>query len=127
VCEFAWVLGEEAGDVAERELPQDRCGWLALEEEIEGLPHDPLKVIVAEHERLTEPLGHGHPVRRLTPTFAHLDLEFPGCQVADPDICHRPEISSWLPQADPRLVQRVGCGFLSTTVTVKLIYWQRGV
>src|SRR5215211_5987419 len=23
VCEFAWVLGEVAGDVAERELPQD--------------------------------------------------------------------------------------------------------
>src|SRR5215216_1743912 len=42
---FAWVFGEVAGDVAERELRQDRSGRLALKEEAEGLPHDPLKVV----------------------------------------------------------------------------------
>ena len=54
-CEFGWVL--EAGDVAERELVQDRCGSLALEEKAEGLPHDSLEVVVAELELLTEPPG----------------------------------------------------------------------
>ena len=99
----------------------------SLEEKAEGLPHDSLEVVVAELESLTEPLGHRDPVCRLTPTFAHLDSELPGRQAADIDICHCPEISSWLPRADLRLAQRVGCGFLSTTVTVKLIYWQRRV
>src|SRR5215211_5746551 len=77
-CELVWVLGEVAGDVAERELRQDRRGPLALEEKAEGLPHDLLEVVVAELEPLTEPVGHRHLVGRLTITFAHLDPELPG-------------------------------------------------
>ena len=77
-CEFVSVLGEVAGDVAERELGQDRRGPLALEEKAEGLPHDSLEVVVAELEPLTEPLGHRHLVGRLTVAFAYLDPELPG-------------------------------------------------
>ena len=66
------VLGEVAGDVAEREPRQDRGGRLALEEEPEGLPDVLLEVVVAELEPLTEPLGHRHLVGRLTATFANL-------------------------------------------------------
>ena len=54
---FAWVLGKVAGDVTEGELPQDRRGRLPLKQEAEGLPHDSLKVVVAELEPLAEPLG----------------------------------------------------------------------
>ncbi len=39
-------------------LPQDRRGRLALREQAKGLPYDSLKLVVAELQPLTEPLGH---------------------------------------------------------------------
>jgi hypothetical protein len=85
--EFVRVLRKVAADVTERELRLDRGSPLALKEEAEGLPYDSLQV-VAEFDAITEPLGHGHPVGRLTLTFAHLDPELPGRQATDADVCH---------------------------------------
>jgi hypothetical protein len=59
-----------------------------------GLPQDPLEVVVAVFESVTEPVGHRHLVGRLTIALAHLDAELPGRQGADAYVCHGLDLSS---------------------------------